>query len=100
MPAVQLAATTRPRSWPGADLRNQYIEILDLRDGVATGHGRHGDITKVTVLLSGCGRLWAALFRMCGRLGDDSALRYRCEARRPSSFGLVLLIVLTAAVRR
>src|SRR6266851_2824375 len=27
-------------------------------------------------------RLWAALFRVCGRLGDDSALRYRCDARR------------------
>ena len=97
MPAVQIAATTRPRSWPGADLRNQYIEILDLRDGVATGHGRHGDITKVTVLLSGCGRLGAALFRMCGRLRDDSVLGYRCDAARTEA---ILLIVLTAAEHR
>ena len=47
--------------------------------------------------MSGCGRLGAALFRMCGQLWDDSVLGYRCDAART---GAILLIVLTAAEHR
>ena len=43
------------------------------------------------------GRLWAALFRMYGRLRDDSVLGYRCDAPRTEA---ILLIVLTAAEHR
>jgi hypothetical protein len=30
MPAVQIAGTTRPQWWPGADLRDQYDELCRL----------------------------------------------------------------------
>src|SRR5207248_296827 len=44
-------------------------------------------------------RLWAALFRVCGRLRDDSALRYRCAARRCPNSGHLTWIQLIEAVR-